>query len=742
MIKHGVLLFTFLSLSTLGFTICTEDSCSIQWHEMSEEELCALDDFQLDCTECDLLSQLERDLQLIQYINCCQDDRLPVTYNHFLSSGYLNMPSARMPTMGQMASGYSSVPPYEVISVAFQPFTHLSGTLNYRIYDNLPDPILGPMGFGDLSDRGLSLKLALIRGEDFNDQLPTVSVGVDDFLGTQGFRSQYIVVSQAFPHLNFEASLGYGWHRIRNLFGGVAWMPFRKSCNPFIEGISLTAEYDATDYRNPKVEYHPEGRNLSSRINYGVKYRWKDWLDLSASSVRGEEFAWSAYAHFNIADCCACIPSFEDPTVYRAPVNYQPIDELRPPTVVVQDFIYAFRQQGLSIHEIGYYTTCDCAEVLRLIINNDKWEYECELYQRIEALVLALTPDNIDEVEVVIETQGLPVQEYHFRNCFLKATRKKCICNYELAVLSPTTEVCHPPRCDYSQLFYQPRSWFCPRITPKTRMLFGSAEGKFKYALGISAGWEGLLFDNLVWRTRFGYIFTSSIPNNSVQDRLNPSQLPNVQTDLLTYYRTRDITVDELSLQKFSNLGCGWYGRASAGWFSPFYAGYAGEVLYYPYHSDWAFGVEGAKLRKRETTGLAFRDTVRKLENGRATQIDFDLWQIFFDTYYTWDKYGYDFKLSLGRFLAGDVGGRFEVSHTYPSGLRLMAWYTYTDGHDMINGRIYHDKGIGFSLPLDMFQTCSAKERWGQQISAWLRDVGVRTETGDRLYPLIRDTRR
>jgi hypothetical protein len=100
-----------------------------------------------------------------------------------------------------------------------------------------------------------------------------------------------------------------------------------------------------------------------------------------------------------------------------------------------------------------------------------------------------------------------------------------------------------------------------------------------------------------------------------------------------------------------------------------------------------------------------------------------------------------DFEVSLGKFLANDWGGRTQVSRYFPSGLRLSFWYTVTNAHDMINGKTYFDTGVGFSMPLDVFFTYSARSRWGYGMSAWLRDCGFRCTTGQSLYRTIQDMR-
>ena len=63
---------------------------------------------------------------------------------------------------------------------------------------------------------------------------------------------------------------------------------------------------------------------------------------------------------------------------------------------------------------------------------------------------------------------------------------------------------------------------------------------------------------------------------------LNPSQLLNVQTEVVDYYKQKGVTFDEMYLQKNWSLPCGWFSRLAAGYFDQMYGGVAGELLYYP----------------------------------------------------------------------------------------------------------------------------------------------------------------
>lgn len=689
----------------------------------------------------DPVNHLMKQLSIVDQCDCMLADRLPVMFNYNLMGGYFNMPSARMACEGNMRVGYSSVPPYQLGNVAAQLLRNLEISLNYRVYRGMFDPLLSPLGYGYLTDRGLGFKFAIALPEDSRYTLPGIAIGADDFIGTKGFQAFYVVATQVWPRWDLEASLGYGFDRLNGFFGGFQWTPWRCSDYSWLRTLAFVGEYDAHDYSNPEHELHPSGRSVSSRFNLGIKYRLWDIVDFSMSQVRGEALAWSVSANWELGAPCRLLPLSDNPKPYRSPTVTEPIGCLRTDFMLSDDLLFTFQEQGFDVWEIGLKENFSGLYDVWITLSPDLWMLECDFYRRIVDVLIGLTPVNVDNIYVTIESEGLPTQTYHFRESFLEMAREGLCSTYELTLISPEYEVTCPC-CDGYNILYKSNhpttSWW---VAPKVRYLFGSCQGKFKYALGMSLGGDGYLFGNYFYRLRFGYLFAGNIPTNAQQDFLNPSQLPNVHSDMLNYLKRGYVTVDELLLQKNWNLGCGFYTRLSAGYFSQFYGGVAGEMLFYPVGSCWALGFEASKLYKRKTTGIDFRRTVRKLENGAANYVDFDFYQYFLDGYLIWDSMDVDLKISAGRFLAGDHGVRFELNKTYASGLTLTAWCTYTNGHDTINGHLYYDKGIGFTMPIDIFLTTSSRDLWGDAISVWLRDVGYRTLTGDYLFDIIRSVR-
>jgi hypothetical protein len=689
-----------------------------------------------------IATPLMRDLLIVSYLDNKSSERFPVTYNHLLQGGYFNMPSARMGIAGEMGGGYSYVHPYSNYNARCQLLSFFEISGNYRIFHGIKDPTLTQYGFGDMSDKGANFKCSLFQAEDSRYQLPGLAFGMEDFLGTRNFKSSYIVLTQVFSNYNMEVSLGYGRQRIRGLFGGFLWMPFRHNSSIYLKDISFGLEYDATPYWDSDIEKHDKGRKSKTPWNIGIKYRLWDSIDLSLSYVRGMKLACSASMSYNFGTTKGIIPKINLTPPYQSPIITEEIGFLRPEESLIYDFIYAFRDQGFDIFGMWLSDTKQGEKILRLQVFNSIYREEHYVRERLNALLVALTPDNVDLVIVVMDCEGFPVQEYRYEMKYVREYAISEIGIYELSLLTPITEVsCFDPSSS-RMLFWKERELCEILLLPKTYTLFGSSKGKFKYAFGVSALVEGYLPYKMFYTLKLGYFLLSNLYDIHDADRLNPSQLINVRTDIINYYKSKSITIDQAYIQKVTNWGKGCYTRSALGYFEQEYGGVALEWLYYPVNSALAVGLEGAVVKKRTTEELfSFTDKIRKLDRFKPTYRKFLGSQYFLNLYYDWRDYGLDFRVSAGKFLANDHGIQYEISRYFPSGLRLSFWYTYTNGHDRINGHTYYDKGVAFSVPLDIFYSSCSRTRWGYGMSAWLRDVGVKSFTGGSLYEMINESR-
>ncbi len=688
-------------------------------------------------------SSLFHDFELLSDLNRKINDQLPLAYNYSFVGGYFTMPSARMAKCGTIAIGAAWTPPYVNYGVNFQPFDHLELVGNYKIFRGILEKNFGHKGFGDDAERIGNFKVALLLPEDGFSLLPTISVGAEDFVGTKRFKSKYVVVTKSWLDANLEITLGWGKGRIRGPFGGFAWSPFRKSSIAIIKNISFIAEYDATNYKK-HIHEHPKGRKVASRVNGGISYLLADTLQLSVSSLRGREVAGSVSLRYPLGTSTGLLPKVQDAITYCSPVDTEPLGALRDEKELTYELAYAFADQGLDLFTARLLYTPERKKLLWLKIVNNRYREENVVRDRVQHLLAALTPADIEQVMVLVESDGVISHAYSFRREDLVRFHTGLVGGFELETLSPMIEA-PPIPSDYDStlLYHRNKRIWTFTIHPRLVSFFGSARGKFKYSLGAMVSPEGYLFDRVYYRMLFSYTFLSSTTNLNHQDLLNPSYLINVRTDSIRYYQSNTVSMDEAFAQKSWNLGRGWFYRFGLGYFEPAYGGAATELLYFPVKSRFAVGLEAATVFKRHYRGVGFTNKIRKLKkNGEVTHVPFVGLQYFLDLYYDFRPLKLEFKVTAGQFLAKDLGIRTEVTRYFQSGLRFSVWFTYTNAHDIVNGKTYYDKGFAFTIPFDMFLKQSSRNYLGYAMSVWLRDQGAQAETGKKLYWTLREERR
>lgn len=685
-------------------------------------------------------SSLIRDLELVEEINQKLKNTLPLFYNFSMVGGYFNMPSARMASPGTVAFGASVPPPYNIYGLNIQVLDRLELSANYLVYTGVTEPGFGSEGFGDDADRIGNIKLGILTPSEDLPFFPLISVGANDFIGTKRFNSQYIVATKDWVEWGLEFSLGWGNGRIDGFFGGASWSPFHKQKH-FFKNLTISAEYDAIDYKDSPGE-HPSGRSVKSRVNAGMNLLAFDCLQLSVSSVRGEKVGFSASLRQPLGSTKGFFPKVDDPKKYKSPVDTEPLGATRPEAAFIHELAHAFSEQGLDLYKAYLEPKPLGKKELWIKVVNNRYRDHDVVRERIQNLLAALMPSDIESITVVIEATAVPCQSYHFRTEDLYKYRKGQIGFFEMELLSPMKEaVKEPNEYDAILLFRRVKPIWTFTIKPQLTSFFGHTSGKFKYNLSLTASPEGYLFDKVYYKTQLNYSTFSNAKGMTGVDRLNPSHMYVVRSDSMKYYGANTVHLVQAFMQRSWNLGKGVFYRLSAGYFEVAYAGTATEVLYYPAGSNFAIGAEFASVWKRHYDGIRFFHKIPKFDGTKITHHAFTGIQAFLNLYYDFKPLSLDFKITAGRFLAKDLGARFEVGRYFSSGMRFSLWYSLTTANEELNGHRYHDKGFSFMIPLDVFLKQSSRNYVGYAMSAWLRDQAAQAETGKPLYSIISQER-
>ncbi|HQT82416.1 MAG TPA: YjbH domain-containing protein, partial [Ferrovaceae bacterium] len=209
--------------------------------------------------------------------------------------------------------------------------------------------------------------------------------------------------------------------------------------------------------------------------------------------------------------------------------------------------------------------------------------------------------------------------------------------------------------------------------------------------------------------------------NNFTYDA--PSNLPRVRTYIREYVTTSRLTMPNLQLTSVKNIAPDQYVSFYAGYLEMMFGGVGSEYLYRPFDSQFALGVDINEVAQRNfNVGFGFQNY--RVLTGLAT--------LYWDT--GWQ--GVHTNLSMGRYLAGDVGATLDISKQFKNGVQMGAYATKTNVTSAQFGEGSIDKGIYVNIPFDALLTRSTDLTAHFLWEPLLRDGGARLNRAVQLYDL------
>jgi membrane-associated phospholipid phosphatase len=241
----------------------------------------------------------------------------------------------------------------------------------------------------------------------------------------------------------------------------------------------------------------------------------------------------------------------------------------------------------------------------------------------------------------------------------------------------------------------------------------------FQYSLGILGTYDRELAERLFLNSGVIWVLYENI-SDAVGG--NTSTLPHVRSDFPLYYGGYSVKLDHLLLNRVYQPSERTYAHLSFGYIETMYGGFEGQWLYVARGTPWAFDVTVDAVRQRNYDGgFGFLDyqTVTAL-----AAVHYKL------------PYQSTLTVRSGRFLAKDVGARFEIKRRFRVGIELGAWYTVTNAVD--NGipqeQNYHDKGVFVSIPFEALLPNDTRVTTGFSLQPWTRDAGQMVNSPVDLY--------
>lgn len=651
--------------------------------------------------------------------------------------GLLQMPTARMAKEGEFSVNYVDNVQYRRWSMSVQPLEWLEATLRYtdtrtKLYSN--DPAFS--GDQTYKDKGLDFKFRLMQESTW---VPQVSVGFRDLMGTGLFDSEYLVASKRYGSFDFTLGMGWGnmaesgnisnpfcemsenwcqrnnsysgnggkfefdslFHGSAALFGGIEyqtpWRPLR-----------LKLEYDGNDYSNEFAGHIQQ----DSPINVGAVYRVFDYMDMNVSYQRGNTLMWGITLRTNFNDLRQEHLDTPRPH-YLESQQPESLSNVNWPNLGQQ------LSDNAGWHEPNIYAADSS---VTLLAEQQKYRQPGEAASRASLLMANALPSSMTELRIIEQKKGLSLQETVVDLSSVRAANSDQPLGEETPIRQHQQSPA--PVLGTSQYQMEPEN-ISFSLDPTLTQSIGGPESFYMYQIGLNANaqWRmternwlnGTLFLNLANNyDKFNY--TAPPPDGDA--------LPRVRTWIREYVDSSNVLLNNLQLTHIEPLTPEWSSQLYAGYLEMMYAGVGGEVLYRPYGKTWALGMDANWVKQRD-----WNNTLKMADYDVATGHLTGYWQLPYIDDVT-------AKVSLGRYLAGDVGTTVDLSKRFDSGIIMGAYATFTDVSADEYGEGSFTKGIYITIPFDLMLIHPTTSKGTVGWVPLTRDGGQMLSRSNTLYDL------
>jgi hypothetical protein len=662
-------------------------------------------------------------------------DRYRTTQSDFGGVGLLQTPTARMAPDGDFSFNGNRTSPYSRYSIAVTPLPWFEGTIRYMAITNR---LYGPRIAGDQSykDKAIDAKVRLWEESYW---LPQVAFGMRDIGGTGLFSSEYLVFNKRFHDLDFSLGMATGYIGNRGDFSnplGIIDPKFKE--RPSSRTSDVVGDFNQDNYfRGPigvfggveyqtpwhrlrlKLEYEgndyqsePQRNNQvqDSPFNLGAVFKVGRAVDLHAAWERGNTAMFGITFHTNLKTGAhpakLLDPSPEPRQPLPAGVSATEVDWADVSLRLQQNAGFAVEQISVKDREV--------------IITGNQSRFRDEakgLGRAARVLDNATGEGTYDWYTLVSQPAGMPVSETSINAQRLRDLEEHRI---DLHAMRRSVVNSPPSVVDAEVLHTQPLTPFDWGLGLGYNQNMGGPDGFILYQF-LARGWAQYRFSRNQWvQTVVG----ANLINNFDKFRYDaPSKLPRVRTRIREYLTTSDVAIENMQYTFTHRLEQDWYAMGYGGLLESMFGGIGGEVLYRPHDDVWAVGVDMNWVRQRGfARDFSFRDY--SVLTGHATGY---LQTGFHDVLA---------KVSVGRYLARDLGATLDLSRRYDNGITIGAWATITNVSAEQFGEGSFDKGIYFTFPFDAFFSRSSRSAGTLAWAPLTRDGGARLGRYYQLYEM------
>ena len=660
------------------------------------------------------------------------------TLNFYGAPGLIDMPTAEVMPDGEFSVTLSHFGGITRNTLNFQITPRLSGSFRYSAFSGIN---LG--GFETYYDRSFDLRYQVIEQRE-GSWLPSVAIGLQDFVGTGVHAGEYIVASRSFGE-TLTVTGGVGWGRLGSynsfgapfgvnrpgfapgntggqfsfdqwfrgqaaFFGGIEWQP--------TDRLGVLLEYSSDAYTTETTQGMFQHR---SPWNVGIDYQVNRNLRLGAYYLHGSELGVNLAFSFNPRRPLTPTSNMPVPAPLALRPDRQDFPELwvtswteNPGSrAALGDRLRTGLEaegQDLIAYDIG-------AHEAEIRIENTRYIAPAQALGRSLRVMAEILPPSVETFHVTLVDDGLAVSTLTLRRTDLEALEQEPDAVAALQSVAGLTAATPTAEEDLVDGLYPRFDW---SLRPYTRVSYFDPANPILMNVGLRL--RGSYEFRPGWRVDGS--LTYRLAGNLDQVRASSSALPPVRTSR-AFYETHDgVALETLTFSHARNLGNDFYGRLTLGYFERMYGGLSAEVLWRPATSRLALGAEVNYAVQRDyDMGFGFRD--------------YDVVTGHLSAYYDLSN-GFHVQVDAGRYLAGDWGATLSIDREFANGWRVGAFATLTNVSAEQFGEGSFDKGIRFFIPVSWFTGQPSRQSVGTTIRPISRDGGARLDVPDRLYDRVR----
>lgn len=657
--------------------------------------------------------------------------------------GLIEMPTAEVMNDGEFSVTASAFGPNFRYTAAFQVLPRVYGAFRYSKISSI-NPPTSPLG-GDTFDRSFDIHFQML---DEGKYRPAVAVGLRDFLGTGILSSEYLVATKDLGS-KIEVTGGMGWGRLAgrssfsnplsvfsdkfdtrsrganrggqlatgnwfrgpvSLFGGVKWK--------ISDQTTFFAEYSPDLYTRESVN---TGIDISSPLNFGLEYRFKNGVGLKGFVVGGKEIG----AQFTYV---------LDPAKRRVAGGLEnaPRSIGNRNRLAIADWNNSAKGGGKDAAERVLQTRLadDGLELqgftmegtrATVRIQNNRWDIEAQAAGRAARVMAATLPPQIEELAVIFQRRGVPISRVVTKRSDLEELQFDYDGSWRTLARANIEDASDEGGLgELEDAFPVFDTSFGPYIATS----FFDPDSPIRADIGVQLKLEYRPTPGLTFASKFRYPLVGNIADSS---RVSNSLIEPVRSNAVRYAQESELEINTLTAEYMFRPGKNLFGRVSAGYLEPMFGGVSAEILWFPTSSRLALGAELNYVKQRDFDML-FGFQNYDVLTGHASAY-YDIGNGFFG------------QIDVGRYLAGDYGATFSLDREFNNGFKVGGYFTLTDVPFDTFGEGSFDKGLRVEIPLSWLTGKPSQTVVSQKIQPISRDGGARLNVENRLHGVVRDYR-